>query len=211
MTAEETYHMAISPRTMSRKVLDLFSEATVLRAGDLARQGITRTTLQRLMERGEIERVGRGLYTLAGGDVTEHHSFVEACQRVPQGVVCLLSALRFHDLTTQNPFEVWLAIPRQAWRPQEGDVALRLVYLSPRVYEAGLEVHRVEGVDIRVYSAAKTVADCFKFRTKVGLDVALEALRDYRRKHRAGLDELWRLAKLCRVTGVMRPYLEVID
>ncbi len=195
----------------TQRVLDLVDEAGVLRPRDLERLGIPRSYLQRLLKRGEVERVGRGLYMLPDADVTEHHSFVEACKRVPHGVLCLLSALRFHQLTTQNPFEVWLAIPQQAWRPKDPDVPLRIFYLSPKAYEAGIEEHQLEGVKVRVYSAAKTVADCFKFRNKIGLDVALEALRDYRRKYRGGLDDVWRFAEICRVTRVMRPYLEALQ
>jgi predicted transcriptional regulator of viral defense system len=129
---------------------------------------------------------------------------------VPRGVICLLSALRFHNLTTQNPFEVWMAIPHKAWRPKGEGVRLRLMHLSGHALTSGVEEHRIEGVPVRVFNPAKTVADCFKFRNKIGLDVALEALRDYRRKHRSGMDELWRFAKVCRVTAVMRPYLEAL-
>ncbi|HEX9734045.1 MAG TPA: type IV toxin-antitoxin system AbiEi family antitoxin domain-containing protein [Thermoanaerobaculia bacterium] len=197
--------------TSTDKVLDLIRETGVLRSRDLDRHEIPRASLQRLVRRGEVERVGRGLYMLPDAAVTEHHSLVEACKRVPQGVVCLLSALRFHDLTTQNPFEIWLAIPQRAWRPRADEVALRIVYLSSSAYEAGIEEHRIEGTTIRVYSAAKTVADCFKFRSKIGLDVALEALKDFRDKYRAGLDDLWRFAKTCRVSRVMRPYLEALE
>ncbi len=198
-------------RSQTQRVLDLLSDDGVLRPRDLAQHGIPRTYLQRLVRRGEVERVGRGLYMLPGADVTEHHSLVEACKRVPCGVVCLLSALRFHGLTTQNPWEVWLAVGRSAWRPRGATVALRVVHLSPSSFDAGIEEHRIEGVPLRVYSAAKTVADCFKFRNKVGLDVALEALRDYRRNYRAGMDDLWRFAKICRVTTVLRPYLEALE
>ncbi|MCP4657825.1 MAG: transcriptional regulator, partial [bacterium] len=180
----------------TQRALELIDHAGVLRPRDLEPHGIPRAALQRLLQRGEVERVGRGLYMLPGADVTEHHSLVEACKRFPQGVVCLLSALRFHDLTTQNPFEVWLAIPQRAWRPRNPGVALRFVYLSRNAYEAGIEEHRIEGADVRVYSAARTVADCFKFRNKIGLDVALEALKDYRRTNRTGLDDLWRFAKI---------------
>lgn len=198
-------------RTSTDKILTLIREAGVLRPRDLDRHEIPRTSLQRLVQRGKVERIGRGLYMLPDAAVTEHHSLVEACKRVPQGVVCLLSALRFHDLTTQNPFEIWLAIPQRAWRPRAEDMALRIVYLSPTAYEAGIEEHRIEGTRIRIYSAAKTVADCFKFRNKVGLDVALEALKDFRDKYRASLDDLWRFAKICRVSRVMRPYLEALE
>jgi predicted transcriptional regulator of viral defense system len=125
-------------------------------------------------------------------------------------VVCLLSALQFHGLTTQTPAEVWLAIDRKARAPRVKSPALRLVRMSDEALRRGIEERRIESVTVRVFSAAKTVADCFKFRNKIGLDVALEALRDYRRAHRGGMDELWRFARTCRVTRVMRPYLEAL-
>ncbi len=196
--------------THSRKVLELIEEAGLIRPRDLERWGIPRAILQRLVQRGDVERVGRGLYMLPQAEITEHHSLVETAKLVPKGVVCLLSALRFHGLTTENPWQVWLAIKQGAWRPRNATVPLRIVQLSPATYEAGIEEHRIEGVTVRVYSAAKTVADCFKFRNKIGLDVALEALRHFRRHHRAGLDDLWRFAKVCRVTTVIRPYLEAL-
>ena len=136
--------------------------------------------------------------------------WLEACKRVPRGVVCLLSALQFHKLTTQAPSEVWLALDRKARAPREGGQPLRFVRMSGRALTEGIEDHRIEGVAVKVYKPAKTVADCFKYRNKIGLDVALEALRDYRQKHRAGMDELWRFAKICRVERVMRPYLEAL-
>ncbi len=141
--------------------------------------------------------------------MTEHHSLAEASRRVPHGVVCLRSALRFRGLTTQNPHEVWLAIRRGARRPHVDYPPLQIVHLSAPAYEAGIEQHVIDGVPVRVYSAAKTVADCFEFRNRIGLDVALEALRDYRRR-RASLDILWRYAELDRVARVMRPYLEAL-
>ncbi len=164
-----------------------------------------------LLRAGMIERVGRGLYVLPDADVTEHHSLAEASKLVPHGVVCLLSALRFHGLSTQNPFEVWMALKHKAWRPRSASVALRLCYLSSRPFEAGVEEHRIEGVRVQVYSPAKTVADCFKFRNKIGLDVALEGLRDFCRQRQAASDELWAYAKVCRVTEVIRPYLEALQ
>jgi predicted transcriptional regulator of viral defense system len=126
---------------------------------------------------------------------------------VPHGTVCLLSALRFHELTTQAPFEVWLAINGKARTPQEDILPLRIVYMSGQALSAGVEEHQIEGVPVRVYNPAKTVADCFKYRNKIGLDVALEALRDCWRKRRSTADELWHYAKICRVSNVMRPYL----
>jgi predicted transcriptional regulator of viral defense system len=124
--------------------------------------------------------------------------------------VCLLSALRFHGLTTQNPFEIWLAIDRKAWRPRLVHPPLRLLYLSRAALGQGVEEHDVDGVTVRVFSAAKTVADCFKFRNKIGTDVAVEALRDYRRQHPKSLDAVWRFAEVDRVTRVIGPYLEAV-
>lgn len=188
----------------------LLREVGIARTRELERHGVSRTQLRRLCERGGVERIGRGLYTLPGAVLTERHSLAEACRRVPGGVLCLLTALRFHGLTTQNPFEVWMAIDRKAWRPKPGHPRLRLVHLSGRSFREGVEEHDVAGVRIRVYSAAKTVADCFKFRNKVGLDVAVEALRDYRRLHPKRLGELWQFAEVDRVARVIRPYLEAL-
>lgn len=191
-------------------VLQLARDKGVLRASDLEARGIPRQYLHRLHRRGVLERVGRGLYSLPNGDATEHRTLVEAARRVPHGVVCLLSALRFHDLTTQAPFEIWLAIENSARRPQSETIPLRIVYMSGAAFEAGIETHLVEGVAIRIYSPAKSVADCFKFRNQLGLDVALEALRDYRRHKAFDVDALWRYAEICRVANVMRPYLEAM-
>lgn len=194
--------------TPTDRTLDLVKRAGILRPRDLDAHGIPRTYLQRLLERGLVERVAFGLYRLAGSELTEQQSQIEATRRVPDGVLCLLTALQFHGLTTQGPHEVWVAVRAKAWRPKTTSVPIRIVHLSGAAFEHGIEKHVVGGVPLRVYSASKTVADCFKFRGKVGLDVALEALRDYRRKHRSGMDALWRAAEVCRVTRVMQPYLE---
>jgi predicted transcriptional regulator of viral defense system len=158
---------------------------------------------------GELERLGRGLYALPSAEPTERRTLAEVARAVPAGVVCLLSALRFHDLTTQAPYEVWVAIGRKAWRPQAAGLPVRVVRMSGAALTAGVEEHNVEGVTVRVYGPAKTVADCFKFRGKVGLDVAIEALRDYWRGG-GSLDELHRYAEVCRVARVMRPYVEML-
>ena len=124
--------------------------------------------------------------------------------------MCLLSALRFHGLTTQAPSEVWIALDPKAWKPKADGLPLRVVRMSGKALVEGVKEHQIEGVMVRVYNPAKTVADCFKYRNKIGLDVALEALRDYQHKLRAGRDDLWRYAKICRVARVMRPYLEAL-
>jgi predicted transcriptional regulator of viral defense system len=199
-----------TPNTHTDKVLDLVRNAGVLRPRDLDAYGIPRTYLSRLLAAGKLHRVGRGLYVLPGSNVSEHRSLAEACKRVPKGVVCLLSALRFHELTTQAPFEVWLAIGEKAWRPRVDYPPLRVVRFSAAALASGVEQHQIEGVTIPVFSPAKTVADCFKYRNKIGLDVAIEALRECWRSRRCTTDDLWKYAKVCRVQNVMRPYLESI-
>ncbi|MFC1806268.1 type IV toxin-antitoxin system AbiEi family antitoxin domain-containing protein [Planctomycetota bacterium] len=197
-------------KTRAERVLELVKTAGVLRPRDVEAHGIPRQYLYLLHKRGLVRRVGRGLYVLPDEEPTEHHTLAEACKRVPNGVVCLLSALRFHGLTTQAPFEVWLAIGRQAWKPRVDAPPVRLVRFSGKALEEGIGEHNIEGVIVKVYCAAKTVADCFKYRNKIGLDVAIEALRDCRREKAATNDELWHYAEICRVARVMRPYLEAI-
>ena len=197
-----------SQTSKADKVLKLASKAGVLRPRDLDPYGIPRTYLTRLCAAGKLQRIDRGLYVLPGSGATEHHSLAEACKRVPKGVVCLLSALRFHELTTQAPFEVWLAIGEKAWRPRLEYPPLRIVHFSKAALNAGVEEHQIEGVKALVFSPAKTVADCFKFRNKIGLDVAIEALRECQRARHCTMDELWHYAAICRVRNVMRPYLE---
>jgi len=197
-----------SQTTRADKILELVRVAGVLRPRDLDSNNIPRTYLSRLCEAGKLQRIGRGLYALPDSSVTEHHSLAEACKRVPRGVVSLLSALRFHNLTTQSPFEVWLAIDEKAWRPRMEYPPLRIVRFSQATLTAGVEKHQIEGVTVHVYSPAKTVADCFKYRNKIGLDVAIEALRECWRSRRCTMDDLWHYADICRVQNVMRPYLE---
>lgn len=180
----------------------------ILRAKDLAAHGIRRAYLYRLHKMGVVERVARGLYVVRNANLTESHGIVEACKRVPHGVVCLLSALRLHGLTTQNPFEVWMAIDRKARLPKTDGPKIRLVRYSGEALTAGIEIRKIERITVKVYCVAKTVADCFKYRNKIGLDVSLEALRDCLKKRSCTVDELWRYAKICRVANVMRPYLE---
>lgn len=194
----------------SKKVLDIARKAGIFRAHELGKQGIPRVYLQRLEERGFLVREARGLYRVQNAKITENHSIAEAAKRVSHGVVCLLSALRFHKLTTQAPSEIWLAIGWKARAPKTDAQPLRIVRMSGKALTEGVEEHQIEGVSVKIYSPAKTVADCFKYRNKIGLDVAMEALRDYRRKHRAGMDELWYFANICRVAKVIRPYLEAV-
>jgi len=194
----------------SKRVIDLAAKTGVIRPRDLKAHSIPREYLRRLTRKGLLEKVGRGLYSLPGAEVGEMHSLAEAAKRVPHGVVCLLSALRFHDLTTQDPHQVWMAIDVDSRAPKPDSVPLRIIRFSGLALRSMVEQHDVEGVPVRVYSPAKTVADCFKFRNKIGLDVAIEALKDCWRQRKATIDEIWAAAKVCRVTTIIRPYLESI-
>ena len=189
-------------------ILDLATELGLIRPRDLTERGLPTVALTRLVRQGRLQRVGRGLYALPDRPVSEHNALAEVARKHPQAIVCLLSALRFHDLTTQSPFEVWLAIPNKARAPKMDYPPLRIVRFSGAALTHGLEDHVVDGVPVRVTSVARTVADCFKFRNKIGLDVALEALQEAWRTRRVSMDELWRYATLCRVANVMRPYME---
>ena len=200
----------MSKVSKSKKVLDIARKAGILRAHELSKHGIPRVYLQRLEQQGLLVREARGLYVHPDAKITENHSLAEAAKRVSHGVVCLLSALRFHGLTTQAPSEIWLAIAWKARAPKRDTQPLRIVRMSGKALTEGVEQHQIEGVSVKIYNPAKTVADCFKYRNKVGLDVALEALRDYRRKHRAGMDKLWYFANICRVARIMQPYLEAL-
>jgi predicted transcriptional regulator of viral defense system len=196
------------PVNQAEAVMALARVKGILRPRDLAAQGIPREILRRLCESGELTRTGRGLYIVETDGITENHTLAEVARLVPRGVVCLLSALRFHELTTQSPGEIWLAIPSKARRPKASETAIRPIHFSGSALTEGVEEHIIEKVPVRIYSAAKTVADCFKARNKIGLDVAIEALRDYWRKRTGTMDELVRFAKICRVARIMQPYLE---
>ena len=192
----------------TEKALELVRQAGVLRPRDLDAHGIPRQYLKILHDRGLVRRVARGLYVAADAEPVAEQTLAEACKRVPHGVVCLLSALRFQGLTTQAPYEVWLAIDMSARRPRVDHPPLRIVRFTAAALTEGVESHHVKGVPVKVYTPAKTVADCFKYRNKIGLDVALEALRDCWSQRRATMNDLWAAAKVCRVANVMRPYLE---
>jgi len=194
----------------SQQLLDLFQQQAIVRPRDLAHHGIPVTTLRQLYLQGRIRRAGRGIYLLPDADLSEHHSLAEAAKRVPHGVICLLSALEFHKLGTQAPFEIWMAIDRKARRPQAGNIPLHIVRFSGAALTDGIDQQPIEGISVRIYNAAKTVADCFKYRNKIGLDVGLEALREGLRERRFTPDELWHYAQVCHVTRVMQPYLEAL-
>lgn len=198
-------------RGTAGRILRLAAKQPVLRARDVARQGIHTSTLTRLARSGVLERVGPGRYRLPKTTrFTEHHDLAVAMAAVPRSVVCLVSALRFHGIGTQLPAEVWIAVPRGTRVPRLAAPPIRVVNISPDVFDLGIEEYRVEGQTVRVYSVARTVADCFRFRNRIGLDVALEALTDAWRSRRLNLDEQDRIAKKLRVQRVMQPYLETV-
>lgn len=192
-------------------ILDLAAERGLIRPRDLTERGLPTVALTRLVRQGRLQRVGRGLYALPNRPVSENGALAEVARKHPQAIVCLLSALRFHDLTTQSPFEVWLAIPNKARAPKMDYPPLRIVRFSGAALTRGVEDHVIDGVPVRVTGVARTVTDCFKFRNKIGLDVALEALQEAWRAKRVSMDELWRYATLCRVANVMRPYMESLS
>jgi predicted transcriptional regulator of viral defense system len=182
----------------------------VVRSKELEAAGIARSQLSRMVANGELQRISRGLYTLPNSAPTPDEGLLQVIRRHPNTRLCLLTALRLHSVTTQAPFEVWIAIghkdraPIQKWPP------LRVVRYSGEALDAGLMKIKTGGVSVRVTNIAKTITDCFKFRHLIGLDVALEAIREALLKRHTNADELWRYAKICRVTRIMRPYLEAL-
>ena len=184
--------------------------AGTARSHELVAAGVARSALSRMVAAGILARVSRGLYALPDYQGGEHEALVTVAKRAPGVVFCLLTALRIHDLTTQAPFEVWIAIGNKAHPPRLDYPPLRTMRFADAALAAGVETRKIDGVSVRVTGVAKTVADCFKFRNKIGLDVALEALREARRTRKASADDLWRYARLNRVTNVMRPYLEAV-
>ena len=194
----------------SDHILELARERRVLRAADVREQGWSPQLLIRLHQAGKLHRLGRGLYGLPDAEITEHQTLIEVCQRVPKAVLCLLSALQFHEIGTQLPHEVWIALPEGTQAPALSYPKLRIMRLRGAAYSDGIQTVTEQGVPIRVYSAAKTLTDCFKFRNKIGLDVALEALKDAWRNRKVTMDELSHFAKINRVERVMQPYLEAV-
>ena len=195
-------------KSMEERLRKALRSAGAVRTRELEQAGLTRTQIVRLVSAGKLQKIGRGLYAPPDYQGTEHSALVAVAKRAPKVVFCLLTALRFHEMTTQSPFEVWIAIANNEHPPRLDDPPLRTVRFSDSSLRYGVDVRTVEGVALRITSPAKTVADCFKFRNKVGLDVALDALRDALRERKATADELWRCARVNRVANVMRPYLE---
>ncbi len=193
-----------------QQILELARRKGIIRAKDVEAMGISRNYLYRMNSEGLLSRIAVGLYTLPDAPVTENSSLAEVAKRLPKAVVCLISALSYHEITTQIPHQIWLTIPRGSWRPDVDYPPLNLTCVSGTAYSFGIQEHVINGVAVKIYSPAKTVADCFKFRTKVGLDVAVEALREAWRSRNVTMDEMVAAAGINRVSTIMRPYMEAI-
>ena len=182
----------------------------ILRTAQALREGIHPGTLYAMRDSGALEKVSRGVYRLADSPPLVNPDLVTVAARVPGGVICLISALAFHELTTQIPHEVHLALPRGAEEPRLDHPPIKTYRFTGEAFTEGVEVHELDGVGVRIYSPEKTLADCFKFRNQVGLDTVVEAVRFYRERRRIKVDELMRYAGICRVKNIIRPYLEAI-
>lgn len=195
----------------TERLLEAVRERGVLRAKELKDLGIARRQLGAAVEAGQLVRLGRGLYAEANEPVSPKLLLAQVCKQIPSGVVCLLSALQFHKLGTQTPSEIWIAVPGHSHRPVSDYPPIHLVEFAPLVHGIGIEYSKYKQTEIRIYSAAKTVVDCFRFRNAIGLDVALEALKDYLRKPGNTTGELMKYAVSCRISTVIKPYVEALQ
>jgi predicted transcriptional regulator of viral defense system len=188
----------------------LLRERGIMRLVELREAGVTAATMSRMERDGEVIRLSRGVYQLPDADLDPNHSLAEAAKRVPKGVVCLVSALAFHGLTDQLPPKVWMAIGPKDWAPQRNAAGIRIMRFTDSLLREGFETHAIEGVPVKVFGVAKTVADCFRHRGKVGLSVAIEGLQEALRQHKATPAEISRQAEMGGVSTVIRPYLEAL-
>lgn len=197
-------------RVTKEELLDYVRKKGVIRASELGKLNLPSVYLTRLVREGRLERISRGLYRLPEGEITEYFTHQQVAKKIPHGVICLISALRFHDLTTQIPHQVWIAIERGKWGISSNDLPIRICEFSGPSFHEGIESHLIGKTTVRVYNVAKTIADCFKYRNKVGLDVALEALRGALSERKCSIGDIWKYAGICRVTNVIRPYMEAL-
>lgn len=182
----------------------------IARLAELREAGVTAATMSRMERDGEVLRLARGLYQLSDAPLDVHHSFAEAAKRIPKGVVCLVSALAYHGLTDQLPRQIWLAVGQKDWSPKPEGTPIRLVRFTDRLLMESVETHAVEGVPVKVFGVAKTIADCFRYRNKVSLSVAIEGLQEALRQRKATPGEIARQAELGTVATIIRPYLEAL-
>jgi len=207
---EDFSHMLSAVGTQQIRALNLLQARGLLRLKDFMAEGIGPETLARLVRDGAVVHPARGLYQLSDTQVEAAHALAEAAVLVPKGIVCLTSALQFHELTLQMPSAVWMAIERTAWRPKIDYPRIRFVRFAGPALTDGIGRHRIEGVEVAITDPARTIVDCFRYRAKVGLDVAMEGLREGLRRRRCTPDELWRYARTARVWSIMRPYVEAM-
>ena len=193
------------------RILHIARKKRLFRISEATRAGIHPEAVRRLTSRGLLARIGRGLYALPSQEPTEHHTLAELAKRVPNGTVCLLTALRFHGLGTQNPRDVWLAVDRRAGIPKIDFTPVRIIRMSGAALRTGVEERNIDGVRVRITSPARTVVDCFKFRNKIGIEVAVEALKDYRCLRKGTVDAIWQQADRLRMSKVMRPYWDAMS
>ena len=201
---------AANPSSIETEILRMVADLGILRPRDLRATGRSAAYLQRLVAKELLVKLGRGQYALPDRVPTEHESLIVTAKRYPSAVVCLLSALRYHDLTTQSPRAVWLAVEGSKLAPADTPAAVEIVRLTGRAFHEGIGIHELGRVPVRIYEPAKTVTDCFKFRNRVGMDVAIEALRECLRQRRATPARIWRFAEISHVKTVIKPYLEAL-
>lgn len=196
------------PSSQREKALKLLGTRSMMRQKDFAARGIDPETLARLVREGIVVRPARGLYQLAEGPADARRTLAEAAALVPKGVICLVSALQFHGLTLQMPSSVWMAIERAAWRPRIDYPPLRFVRFTPTALSEGVERHQIEGIEVAITEPARSIVDCFRYRGKVGVDVALEGLREGLQQRKTTTDQLWHYATKARIWSIMKPYVE---
>jgi predicted transcriptional regulator of viral defense system len=194
--------------TQRTQALKLLGARPMMRLKDFAAHGVGPETLARLVRDGIVARPARGLYQLADGAPDARRTLAEATALVPKGIVCLVSALQFHGLTLQMPSSVWMAIDRTAWRPRIDYPPIRFVRFAGSALREGIKRHRIEGIAVAITDPPRTIVDCFRYRAKVGIDVAMEGLREGLRQRKATSDQLWRHATKARVWSTMKPYVE---
>jgi len=207
---EETSRQMISTSAQRPRALNLLKVRGMLRLKDFMAEGIGPETLARLVREEAVVRLARGLYQLPDTQVEAAHMLAEAAVLVPKGIICLASALQYHELTLQTPSVVWMAIERTAWRPKIDYPRIRFVRFAGTALSEGVTRHRIETIDVAITDPARTIVDCFRYRAKVGLDVAMEGLREGLHRRRCTPDELWRYARKARVWSVMRSYVEAM-
>ena len=192
------------------KILRIVKKKGMVKASDLDKAGYSRNLLYEMCEKGILVRQSRGVYSASDSLFSEYFSLLEVSKRSPNSVICLISALFFHNITTQLPHEVWISVKRGSWIPKYDSPPVNVTVVSGEAFIFGIENHKINGVDIKVYNIAKTIADCFKFRNKVGVDVAIEALKETINAKKASIDEIMEAAEICRVSSIIRPYLEAV-